>query len=188
MNLPWRAMEYERDATKGYEMPFLHSFRLAARQFVSREVKMVANAGALNPKQLATEVQKVLDEAPNSGKSKIVAWLEGDNVLPYCEEAPDKFTHIHDGKTLTDWGKKPITANAYTGSWGIVKALQEGADIVITGRVTDASPVIAVAAWWHGWKEHEFDKLAHALAAGHLVECGPYVASKISNLPTGLSA
>jgi Acyclic terpene utilisation family protein AtuA len=177
MNLPWRALEYFEDPTKGYEMPFLHSFRLAVQLFVSKDLKLVVNAGAFNPKQLATEVQKILNDTSSVGKPKVVAWVEGDDVLLPCERAPEQVIHLHNGTTLKEWEKKPITASAYIGAWGIVKALQEGADIVITGRVTDASPVIALAAWWHNWQHDDFDKLAHALAAGHLVECGPYVVS-----------
>lgn len=181
MNLPWRALEFFEDPKKGYELPFLQSFKLVAQQFVSNNFKVVVNAGAFNPKQLAIEVQKVLDETPSGGKTKVIAWLEGDNVHLPCERAPDQVIHLHDGTTLKEWGKELLTANAYIGAWGIVKALQEGADIVITGRVTDASPVMALAAWWHNWQQGDFDKLAHALAAGHLVECGPYVASGISH-------
>lgn len=180
MNLPWKALEYFEDPKKGYETPFLHSFRLASRQFIDKDIKLVVNAGAFNPKQLATDVQTVLDETPSVGnKPKVVAWVEGDDVLLPCERSPDQVVHLHNGTTLKEWGKKPITASAYIGAWGIVKALQEGAYIVITGRVTDASPVMALAAWWHSWHHDDFDKLAHALAAGHLVECGPYVVSTI---------
>lgn len=177
MNMPWRALEYMEDASKGYEMPFLHSFSLALRQYIPTGIKIVVNAGAFNPKQLAIEVQKVLNEFSSVGKTKVVAWVEGDDVLLPCKRAQDEVIHLHNGTTLNQWGKKPITASAYIGAWGIVKALQEGADIIITGRVTDASPVIALAAWWHGWQQGDFNKLAHALAAGHIVECGPYVVS-----------
>lgn len=68
-----------------------------------------------------------------------------------------------------------VSANAYLGYRAIKAALDAGADIIICGRVADASPVIAAAAWWHGWYENEFDKLAGALVAGHLIECSSYV-------------
>jgi hypothetical protein len=66
-----------------------------------------------------------------------------------------------------------VTANAYLGGWGITAALQAGADVVICGRVTDASLVTGPAAWWHGWRRDDWDALAGAVAAGHVIECGP---------------
>ena len=71
--------------------------------------------------------------------------------------------------------KKLLSANAYLGARAIVRGLQEGADIIICGRVADASPVIGLAQWWHGWNETDFDQLAGALLAGHLIECSAYV-------------
>ena len=68
---------------------------------------------------------------------------------------------------------KPVTANAYLGGWGITAALAAGADIVVCPRVTDASLVTGPAAWWHGWARDDYDRLAGALAAGHVIECGP---------------
>ena len=66
-----------------------------------------------------------------------------------------------------------VTANAYLGGWGIAAALQAGADVVVCGRVTDASLVVGPAAWWHGWRDDDWDALAGAVAAGHVIECGP---------------
>ena len=66
-----------------------------------------------------------------------------------------------------------VTANAYLGGWGITAALQAGADVVVCPRVTDASLVTGPAAWWHGWRRDDWDALAGAVAAGHVIECGP---------------
>ncbi len=68
-----------------------------------------------------------------------------------------------------------VTANAYLGAWPIVESLQGGADVVICPRVTDASLVVGPAAWRHGWDQTDWDRLAGAVAAGHLIECGPQV-------------
>ncbi len=68
---------------------------------------------------------------------------------------------------------KPVSANAYLGGWGIAEALAAGADVVVTGRVTDASVVLGPAAWWHGWGRDDWDALAGAVVAGHVIECGP---------------
>jgi hypothetical protein len=85
--------------------------------------------------------------------------------------------HLNDLVTaLLDTEKKPIvSANAYLGARGIVKSLEQGADIIICGRVADASPVIGAAWYWHGWKDTNYDALAGALVAGHLIECSAYV-------------
>src|SRR5262249_23647006 len=78
-----------------------------------------------------------------------------------------------DKKTsLFDAGVQVVTANAYLGGFGIADALTRGADVVITGRVTDAALVVGPAAWRFGWKRDEWDKLAGAGAAGHVIECG----------------
>jgi hypothetical protein len=74
-----------------------------------------------------------------------------------------------------DWGFEPIYAQCYLGSWGIVEALNEGADIVLCGRVADACPTIACAAYAHKWCRDDLSQLAHAFVAGHFIECSTYV-------------
>ncbi|WP_275402634.1 acyclic terpene utilization AtuA family protein [Streptomyces sp. SID13031] len=74
---------------------------------------------------------------------------------------------------MADWPLAPVAANAYLGGWGIAAALADGVDIVICGRVTDASLVLGPAAWWHGWRPDDWDALAGAVLAGHIIECGP---------------
>src|SRR5437763_1598799 len=71
-----------------------------------------------------------------------------------------------------DYPAELLTANAYLGGWGIAAALDTGAQVVVTGRVTDAALVIGPAAWWHGWARDDWDALAGALVAGHVLECG----------------
>jgi hypothetical protein len=87
----------------------------------------------------------------------------------------DKFHSLPSDKPIDTWGLEPVFAQCYLGGVGICIALEEGADIVICGRVADASPVIGAAMWWHGWGREEFDKLGSALIAGHLIECSAYV-------------
>jgi hypothetical protein len=79
------------------------------------------------------------------------------------------------GQQLETWDFEPIYAQCYLGSWGIVEAFRAGADIVVCGRVADAAPTIASAAYWHGWSRQSYSELAHALIAGHLIECSFYV-------------
>lgn len=86
----------------------------------------------------------------------------------------EDFKSLTEAKTLKDW-RQPIYAQAYLGAYGIVTALEAGADIVIAGRVADASPCVAVCVWWHSWDCGNADALAHALICGHLIECSTYI-------------
>ena len=83
------------------------------------------------------------------------------------------------GTTLKDANAMPITANAYLGGWGITRALTEGADIVVGGRLADASLVAGPSAWKFGWKEDDWDQIAGAYAAGHIIECGAQARAEI---------
>lgn len=112
------------------------------------------------------------------GLDMSVAWISGDVVLPQLLEAQKRgdslFENICTGEKLQDWDFEPIYAQAYLGGLGIAKAFVKGADIVICGRVSDASPVIGAAYWWHNWTRSHLDKLANAFVAGHLSECSSY--------------
>ncbi|HVS43108.1 MAG TPA: acyclic terpene utilization AtuA family protein, partial [Candidatus Dormibacteraeota bacterium] len=93
--------------------------------------------------------------------------------LDELRAAGHDLANLDTGQPFADLGAKPATANAYLGGWGIAAALEAGADVVVCPRVTDASLVIGPAAWWHGWRRGDFDALAGALVAGHVIECGP---------------
>jgi hypothetical protein len=150
--------------------------RIAAKAIGAKRPKVITNAGALNPKGCAEQVSKILKE---EGIDMKVAYVEGDNLLPRMDELRAKgetFYHLEDSnRLLSSWHLEPASANAYVGARGIYEALKAGADIVIAGRCTDASPVIAAAAWYHNWSWDNYDALAGALLAGHCVECGAYV-------------
>ncbi|MGQ0465007.1 MAG: acyclic terpene utilization AtuA family protein [Sporichthyaceae bacterium] len=140
---------------------------------LDRGIKLVVDAGAFDPAGLAGEVRKLAAEL---GRTANVAHVEGDNLLDRLDEltaAGETFPSLDTGEPLSAWGLKPSSANAYLGGWGIVEALRSGADVVICGRVTDASLVVGPAAWWHGWGPDDFDALAGAVVAGHVIECGP---------------
>ena len=92
-----------------------------------------------------------------------VAHVEGDDLLPRRDELAGAGFELP---------ASTVTANAYLGGWGIAAALDAGAQVVVTGRVTDAALVIGPAAWWHGWAHEDWDALAGALVAGHVLECG----------------
>jgi hypothetical protein len=139
---------------------------------IERGIKIVTNAGGLNPAALANELCALRDRLGLKAK---VLHIEGDDLLPQLEslqQAGHELRHLDTGQPLSDLRAKPISANAYLGAWGIVEALNRGADVVVCPRVTDASLVVGPAAWHFDWQRNDWDKLAGAVVAGHVVECG----------------
>ena len=171
MLILWKARR--KDPSAGYARTFLTQLEQVLGIALDRGVKIVTNAGGLNPSGLAERVGEL---AAKLGLAPKVAWIDGDDLagrLPQLLADGHDFTHLDTGQALRGSGVEPLTANAYLGGWGITAALDAGADIVICPRVTDASLVTGPAAWWHGWARTDFDALAGAVAAGHVIECGP---------------
>jgi hypothetical protein len=139
---------------RGYAKTFLTQLEDCLGTALDRGVRIVANAGGLNPAGLATAVQAL---AERLGLSVNVAYVEGDDLVGRAEEL--------------GFGT-PLAANAYLGAWGIADCLRDGADVVVTGRVTDASVIVGPAAAHFGWEPSNYDALAGAVAAGHVIECG----------------
>ncbi len=157
---------------KGYASTFLKQMNDVMGPCLDKNIKVVANAGGLNPKGLAAELENIAKEL---GINPKIAYIEGDDLLPRIadlQEQGEQFLHLDKGTSLKLSGAMPITANAYFGGWGVTKALNEGADIVIGGRLADAALVSGPCAWKFGWKENDWDKLAGAYTAGHIIECG----------------
>jgi len=157
---------------KGYATTFLKQMNDVMGLCLDKNIKIVANAGGLNPKGLAEELEKI---AQQLGIHPKIAFIEGDDLLPRIgelQEQGETFTHLDKGTSLKEAGAMPITANAYLGGWGITKALTEGADIVVGGRLADAALVSGPSAWKFGWEEDDWDRLAGAYVAGHIIECG----------------
>jgi hypothetical protein len=155
----------------GYTPTFLKQMEEIMGECLDKKIKVVSNAGGLNPRGLAQELLKIAEKL---GLHPKIACIEGDDLMGRLAElqaAGEAFIHLDKGISLKDGGLVPITANAYLGGWGIAEALEKGADIVVSGRVADASLVMGPAAWWFGWKRNDWDKLAGAAAAGHIVEC-----------------
>jgi hypothetical protein len=183
LNLAWLSKELADDPKKGYEQSFLPAFKIAADKYIElrkggRDIKIAVNAGGLRPYALAKQLRDFLNTFGDVGKSVKIAWVTGDNILDQIKDpnarARKAIKHLSYGTRLEKWAYEPITANAYIGCFGIVEALEQGADIVICGRCTDASAVQALSMWWHGWREQDFDKLALGLLTGHIIECGTY--------------
>ena len=139
---------------RGYAKTFLAQLEGCLGLARDSGVRIVVNAGGLNPAGLAEAVRSL---AETVGVAANVAHVEGDDLLPRADELG--FPGV-------------LTANAYLGAWGIVDCLNSGADIVVTGRVTDASVVVGPAAAHFGWARDDYDRIAGAVVAGHVIECG----------------
>jgi hypothetical protein len=162
-----------KDSTKGYATTFLQHLDAALEHLVANGIRLVVNAGGLNPAGLAAATRELI---AGRGYDLRVSHVAGDDVfgrLDALQEAGHSLPHLTTGAPLSSWPHRPLTANAYLGGFGIARALHNGADIVITGRVADASVVLGAAAWWWSWPPHDYDALAGAVAAGHVIECGP---------------
>ena len=171
MLILWKARRKDPDA--GYATTFLTQMEQVLGTCLDREIKIVANAGGLNPSGLANRLRELADRL---GLSPKIAYITGDDLTDRLDDllrSGHLLAHLDTGKPLAQAGVEPVTANAYLGGWGIAEALGAGADIVICPRVTDASLVVGPAAWWHGWSRTDYHSLAGAVAAGHLIECGP---------------
>src|SRR3954469_2508738 len=159
-----------KDPARGYATTFIRQLEECLGLAWENGVRIVANAGGLNPAGCATAVREL---AGRLGLRVNVAHVEGDDLMPRVAElrGPDGrgLANLDTGAGLTG---DPITANAYLGGWGIASALEAGAQVVVTGRVTDAALVIGPAAWWHKWHRDDWDRLAGALVTGHVLECG----------------
>jgi hypothetical protein len=161
-----------KDPDAGYAGSFLRQLKPVAGEIADRGIKVVVNAGGLNPAGLASATGNMLSEL---GVDLAVTYVEGDDLsgrIPELLAAGTAFENLDTGAPFADWGHDPLTANAYLGGFGIKAALDGGADVVITGRVADASLASGVAAWWWGWGPEDHDALAGAVVAGHVIECG----------------
>jgi hypothetical protein len=148
------ARDRAKSPDRGYAKTFLTQLEDCLGTALDRGVRIVANAGGLNPAGLATAVRAL---AERLGLSVNIAHVEGDDLLARAEQL--------------GFGT-PLAANAYLGAWGIADCLRNGADVVVTGRVTDASVIVGPAAAHFGWGRTDYDALAGAVAAGHVIECG----------------
>ncbi|MDC1140592.1 DUF1446 domain-containing protein [Gammaproteobacteria bacterium] len=162
----------QRGEDKGYVGTFLKQVKAVAETCKEKNIKIVTNAGGLNPSSMANEIEKILEEL---GISLKVAYITGDDLMPRIDaliKEGEPFSNIDKQIPIEDSGCQTLTANAYLGAWGIKEALDAGADIVVCPRVTDAAVVIGPAAWKFNWNRDDYDALAGALAAGHIIECG----------------
>jgi hypothetical protein len=156
----------------GYARTFVTQMEQVMGTCLDRGIRVVANAGGLDPAGCATAVEEVADRL---GIAPRLAVVTGDDLMGRLDDlvaAGHDLAHLETNEPLGGRRAAVVTANAYLGSWGIVEALASDADIVITGRVTDAAVVMGPAAYAHRWSREDWDALAGACVAGHVIECG----------------
>ena len=161
-----------KDSELGYARTFMRQLEQIAATCCERGIKVVVNAGGLNPAALAREATQLYAKF---GLNAVVAWIEGDDLLPRLKELQqlgEAFAHLDSGAPLASLGEEVLSANAYLGGYSTVEALRRGADLVVCPRVTDAALVVGPAAWKFGWARDDWDQLAAAVVAGHIIECG----------------
>jgi Acyclic terpene utilisation family protein AtuA len=156
----------------GFARTFLRQMEDVLGTCIDRKIKVVVNAGGLNPAGLAAELEKL---AGRLGIKATIAHIAGDDLLgqlPALQQRGVELRHLDKGIPLSSLQEQVVTANAYLGAWGIVEALRRGADVVICPRVTDAALAIGPAAWKFNWARNDWDRLAAGIVAGHIIECG----------------
>ncbi len=157
----------------GYATDFVTLIARVAEQLVEKDVKVIANAGGVNPHACKDAVLKVLASKGLTGIK--VAVVEGDDILEQLDELMakgERFENMDTGEPLERVRDTVTSANVYLGAFPIAEALDQGARIVITGRGTDPGLVIGPMIHEFGWAREDYDKIAAGTVAGHIVECG----------------
>jgi hypothetical protein len=154
-----------KDPQAGYASDFIEVLTPLLRQLAEQNIRVISNAGGVNPQACAAALQAACDRA---GVALKIAVLLGDDLQPQFKQLSG-ITEMFTGAPLPPLC---VSTNAYLGAPGIVEALKLGADIVITGRVVDSAVVSAALVHEFGWSWHDYDKLAQAALAGHIIECG----------------
>ncbi|MEO5588478.1 MAG: acyclic terpene utilization AtuA family protein [Gemmatimonadaceae bacterium] len=164
----------ERDPSMGYARDFVGAIESVLPGIINRGVKVIANAGGVNPPACAAAVRDLI--GTESGAENVrIAVVTGDDLLDRLDElgeAGHALANMETGEPLSTIRDQVVSANAYIGSMPIVEGLSRGANIVITGRSTDTALTMAPLRFEFGWADDDWDKLAAGIIAGHIIECG----------------
>ena len=164
-------LQRSQDARLGFDLLLAARMKAVLPVCVAQGIKIISNMGAANPLAAGHEVVRV---ARGLGIKKLkVAVVLGDDVLTFVEGQP--LPLMDSSETLDSLGTSIISANAYIGVEGIVRALAEGADVVITGRVSDPALFLAPLVYEFGWAMDDWDRLGKGTLVGHLLECAGQV-------------
>jgi len=162
-----------RNPEAGYATDFVQMVKRVLPQCQAQGIKIIANAGGVNPEACLEAVAAVVQELGVPGVR--VAMIQGDDILdrlPQIIESGHPLKNMDTGQPLAEFVQRATSANVYIGAAAIVEALAMGADIVIAGRATDPSLVVAPLVYEFGWSWQDYDRIAAATVAGHILECG----------------
>jgi Acyclic terpene utilisation family protein AtuA len=160
------------DPDAGYARTFVTQLDDVLADCLDRGIKIVSNAGGLNPAGCAKQIEAIGARIGRDVKVAVVTGDDATGAFRTARAAGWDAPHLDSGTPVSSMKAEPLLANAYLGGWAITQALAAGADVVVTGRVTDAALISGPAAWHFGWARDDWDKLAGAVAAGHVIECG----------------
>src|SRR5262249_22903306 len=163
-----------RDPRAGYAHDFVAFVKRGAREIIERGVKVVTNAGGINPVACRDAVATLLQAAGYGGKVKIGV-VTGDDIMPRLDELLDRgiaLANLDTGEPLSAVRAQVQSANVYFGAFPIAEALCQGAGIVITGRCNDAALALGPMVREFGWKADDWDRISAGAIAGHVIECG----------------
>ncbi|HEX2163297.1 MAG TPA: acyclic terpene utilization AtuA family protein [Thermoanaerobaculia bacterium] len=162
-----------KDPRLGYATDFVDFVRRVLPEVKERGVRILSNAGGLNPRACRARIFEVARELGVRGLR--VGVVEGDDLLPRLPElvaAGHELANMDTGEPIAPVVDRMTSANAYLGARPVIEALEQGADVVLCGRVTDTALALAPLAYEHGWGEEDWDRLAAGTIAGHVLECG----------------
>ncbi|HEY4131309.1 MAG TPA: acyclic terpene utilization AtuA family protein [Gemmatimonadaceae bacterium] len=164
----------ERDPNMGYARDFVGAMDSVMEAVAKRGVRVIANAGGVNPPACAAAIRAVAQKRGVSDAIKIGV-VTGDDLLPRIDELISQghaLANMETGEPLSKVRDRVLSANAYIGSTPIIEALGKGANVVITGRSTDTALTMAPLRYEFGWGAEDWDRLAAGIIAGHIIECG----------------
>jgi len=164
--------QQQKNPELGYATDFLDQIKECLPLIVEKNVKVISSAGGINPVGLA---KKIIEVAKGAGIKIKVGVVHGDNIMDQLDELVtngEKFTNLDTDEQFADVRKRVTSANVYLGAEPVVKALEQGCQIIVTGRVTDTGITLAPMMREFGWAWDDWDKIAAGVIAGHIIECG----------------
>lgn len=166
------ARQKKKDPNSGYARDFVNAMEKVLKLVADKDITVITNAGGINPRACGRALEAIVAK---QGLNLPVAVIDGDDLMPLVSDkvrAQSPIVHMDSGEPLSKISDDVISANAYIGARPIVAALKKGARIIVTGRTYDAASVVAPIVYEFGWTWEQYDRLAAALLAGHLIECG----------------
>jgi len=163
-----------RDPEKGYAADFVQQLSDVLVEAVEKNITIISNAGGVNPLGARDAVERVAAELGMADKVRVGVML-GDDIYPQLDElieGGEELRNLDTGAPITDIVEVVLSANVYLGAAPVVKALEMGANVVITGRVTDSGVTLAPMVYEFGWAPDDWDCIASGIVAGHIIECG----------------